>query len=39
MKYQLFVSLLPEQIMKIRITYYLNLYHHFGKGLYECWML
>jgi len=25
--------------MKFRITYYLNLYHHFGKGLYECWIL
>ena len=24
--------------MKRAINYRLNLYHHFGKGLFECWI-
>jgi len=24
--------------MKFRIVFYMNLYHRFGKGLYECWI-
>jgi hypothetical protein len=24
--------------MKHQMNYSLNLYHHFGKGLFECWI-
>ena len=32
------LSLHHSEEMRTRITYYLNLYHHFGKGLFECWI-
>jgi hypothetical protein len=27
------------QCMLTNTCYHNNLYHHFGKGLYECWMI
>lgn len=32
------LSLAHSLHVKTRITYHLTLYHHFGKGLFECWI-
>lgn len=34
-----FLTCIQITTMRFRQTYHLMLYHNFGKGLYECWIL